>query len=189
MRKSFMPVGLVTYAVQILGIGENVRARMSESGQKDFNGRWVFATLFYNSKYNHSRRYPSVECQDCPLAINLLTLFFETNLIFYWFLIFYLLLFTHRLIASNRPRVSNRKIIVSAIATLSRHVSHYVSASVHRSVYRQSNKIINFLYISRNRCILFFSTLFLPSHRVRLQFFVWTAVTRVHNSSLARSCT
>jgi len=39
MRKTFMPVGLVTYAVQILEIGENVRARMSESGQKDFNGQ------------------------------------------------------------------------------------------------------------------------------------------------------
>jgi len=111
MRKTFMPVGLVTYAVQILEIGENVRARMSESGQKDLNGRWVFATLFYNIKverlfynlkYNHSRRYPSVECQDCPLAIDLSTLFFETDLTFSIFLEgfkFYLLLLTHRLIA------------------------------------------------------------------------------------------
>jgi len=39
MRKTFMAVGLVTYTIQILGIGENVRARMSESGQKNFNGR------------------------------------------------------------------------------------------------------------------------------------------------------
>jgi len=117
-------------AVQILGIwGSLTWECPREDGwvQKDFNGRWDLVTLFY-SKYNHSRWYLSVECQDCCDRDWSLDLSFRNGSIFLFLegFKFYLLLFTHRLIASNRPRVS--KIIVTSIATLFRHVSYYVIA-------------------------------------------------------------
>jgi len=142
-----------------------------------------FTTLFYNSKHNHSRWCPSVECQDCPLAIDLLTLFFETNLFFYRFLEgfkFYLLLFTHRLIASNRLRVSKDCDVycytISACVTL----CNCISASL---------MVFTFLRIVAS-C---FSQLFLSIRNMFIWWYPWYSFSYscylVHNSSLACLCT